>query len=103
MFDSGNYEASLDQVMELSNYQQLREQQKQARAEGRHMGIGVASWVKTGGSGPSPLDPSSNRYEWGRVRVARDGKVTLFTGSSPHGAGRRNRLRPDRGRRIRHL
>ena len=87
MFDSGNYEASLDQVMELSNYEQLREQQKQVRAEGRHMGIGVASWVKTGGSGPSPLDPSSNRYEWGRVRVARDGKVTLFTGSSPHGQG----------------
>ncbi len=87
MFDSGNYEASLDQVLELSGYDQLREQQKQARAEGRSMGIGVASWVKTGGSGPSPLDPSSSRYEWGRVRVARGGKVTVFTGSSPHGQG----------------
>ena len=87
VFDSGNYEASLDQVLELSDYQRLREQQEQARAEGRHVGIGVASWVKTGGSGPSPLDPSSNRYEWGRVRVDRAGKVTLFTGSSPHGQG----------------
>ena len=87
MFDSGNYEASLDQVLELSDYQHLREQQQQARADGRHMGIGVASWVKTGGSGPSPVDPSSSRYEWGRVRVDRGGKVTLFTGSSPHGQG----------------
>ncbi len=87
VFDSGNYEASLNQVMELSDYQQLREQQSEARAGGRHMGIGVASWVKTGGSGPSPLDPTSNRYEWGRVRVDRGGKVTLFTGSSPHGQG----------------
>ncbi len=87
VFDSGNYEASLDQVIELSGYEELRAQQRQARADGRHMGIGVSSWVKTGGSGPNPLDPSSNRHEWGRVRVDRLGKVTLYTGSSPHGQG----------------
>ena len=87
MFDSGNYEGSLDLVMQISGYPQLRAEQEQARAEGRLMGIGLASWVKTGGSGPSPLDPSSSRHEWGRVRVARDGMVTLFTGSSPHGQG----------------
>ena len=43
--------------------------------------------MKTGGSGPNPLDPSSNRYEWGRVKVDRSGQVTVYTGSSPHGQG----------------
>ena len=87
VFDSGNYEGSLDLAMQISGYDALKEQQERARAEGRYVGIGISSWVKTGGSGPSPLDPGSNRHEWGRVRVGRDGKVTVFTGSSPHGQG----------------
>jgi aerobic carbon-monoxide dehydrogenase large subunit len=39
--DSGNYAAALDAVLELCDYPALRERQTQARAAGRHLGIGV--------------------------------------------------------------
>ncbi len=86
-YDSGNYEAALDLALNISNYPQLRERQQRLRGDGRYMGIGLSSWAKTGGGGPSPLDPGSNRYEWGRVRVDQHGSVTIYTGSSPHGQG----------------
>ena len=47
-YDSGNYEAVLDKVLALSEYQQLREKQKQAQAEGRLVGIGLVSVVEPG-------------------------------------------------------
>ncbi len=86
-FDSGNYEATLDIALKIADYERLRERQATMREDGRYLGIGFASWAKTGGGGPSPLDPGSNRYEWGRVKVDRHGDVTVYTGSSPHGQG----------------
>jgi CO/xanthine dehydrogenase Mo-binding subunit len=47
-YDSGDYEAVLDKVLALSDYKALREIQAQARAEGRLVGIGVASTVEPG-------------------------------------------------------
>lgn len=87
VYDSGNYELSLEKALQTAGYSDLRAEQERLRKEGRYMGIGLSSWVKTGGSGPSPLDPSANRFEWGRVKVDRSGSVTVFTGSSPHGQG----------------
>ena len=86
-YDSGNYEAALDLALQISGYPELRRRQAELRQQGRHMGIGLSSWAKTGGGGPSPLDPGSNRYEWGRVRVDQHGAVIVYTGSSPHGQG----------------
>ena len=57
------------------------------REDGKYLGIGLASWVKTGGFGPSSLDPSSSMPEWARVKVSPTGAVTIYTGSSPHGQG----------------
>src|SRR5438876_131966 len=39
-YDSGNYQGALDKALDLSGYRRLREEQKQARAEGRLIGIG---------------------------------------------------------------
>jgi carbon-monoxide dehydrogenase large subunit len=87
LFDSGDYQAALDKALEVSNYAALRQEQARLRQQGRYMGIGIACWVKSGGFGPSSLDPSSSMPEWGRVKVDRGGKVTVYTGSSPHGQG----------------
>jgi carbon-monoxide dehydrogenase large subunit len=87
LFDSGSFEATLDLALGVSNYPELRQRQARLREEGRYLGIGFASWAKTGGGGPAPLDPSANRYEWGRVKVNQHGTVTVYTGSSPHGQG----------------
>ncbi len=37
-YDSGNYEAALDKVLEMADYRRLREEQARARAEGRLVG-----------------------------------------------------------------
>ncbi len=86
-YDSGNYAAALDHALRLSDYPALREEQALLRTQERYMGIGLCSWVKTGGAGPSSINPGNSAFEWGRVRVDQNAKVTVYTGSSPHGQG----------------
>lgn len=47
-YDSGDYDATLDRVLELADYKDLRAQQAQAREQGRLVGIGVASAIEPG-------------------------------------------------------
>ncbi len=47
-YDSGQYEATLDAVLELAGYDRLRLEQGRAREEGRLVGIGVANGIEPG-------------------------------------------------------
>jgi CO/xanthine dehydrogenase Mo-binding subunit len=47
-YDSGNYEATLDTVLEMADYQKLRQQQREAREQGRLVGVGVANAIEPG-------------------------------------------------------
>ncbi len=47
-YDSGNYEAALNKVLEMSEYKKLREEQAQARKQGRLLGIGLVSTIEPG-------------------------------------------------------
>ncbi len=47
-YDSGEYEAALDKVLEMADYKNLRQQQAEARKEGRHLGIGVVNTIEPG-------------------------------------------------------
>jgi CO/xanthine dehydrogenase Mo-binding subunit len=47
-YDSGDYDACLDAVLEMSDYKALREKQAAARAEGRLVGIGLVSTIEPG-------------------------------------------------------
>jgi CO/xanthine dehydrogenase Mo-binding subunit len=47
-YDSGNYEAALDQALEMADYPSLRKEQAEARKEGRYLGIGVANAIEPG-------------------------------------------------------
>lgn len=77
-YDSGDYDKALDKALEVVDYAALREDQVRLRAEGRYIGIGVASYVEICGFGP---------YESSTVRVEPGGEVSIFTGISPHGQG----------------
>ena len=88
VYDSGDYDKALDKALETVNYKQLREQQKKARAEGRLMGIGLASYVELCGVGPSWLAPPGvGFWDASTVKVEPSGMVTVLTGISPHGQG----------------
>ena len=77
-YDTGEYEKALDKALEVSNYQQLRAEQEQARQQGRLVGIGLASYVEICGFGP---------WESSSIRVDPRGAGSIFTGISPHGQG----------------
>jgi aerobic carbon-monoxide dehydrogenase large subunit len=78
VYESGDYAAMLDRVLEISHYEEWRALQAEARAEGRLIGIGVATFVMLGAFGP---------FESARVRMDTTGEVLVVTGTSPHGQG----------------
>jgi len=47
-YDSGNYEAALDRVLEMGDYRKLRDEQAKARADGRLVGLGIVSTIEPG-------------------------------------------------------
>ncbi|TNC26945.1 xanthine dehydrogenase family protein molybdopterin-binding subunit [Amycolatopsis alkalitolerans] len=80
-YDTGEYAAALDRVLDAADYAGLRAEQKRRREAGEPvaLGLGIASYVEiTGGDGGG---------ESGRVDINPDGTVTAYTGSSPHGQG----------------
>ena len=81
VYDSGDYEASLDAALALTRYEDRRREQADERARSEHgrlLGIGVAAFVLLTGLGP---------HEGAVLRVDPSGGVLLITGASPHGQG----------------
>jgi carbon-monoxide dehydrogenase large subunit len=89
--DSGDYAANMDAALELAGYAQLRAKQARLRAEGRHLGIGLATFSESSGAGPSmALGAVGFRragHESARVVVHADGRATVFCGAQSTGQG----------------
>ena len=47
-YDSGDYAAALDAVLEMGDYQALRARQEEARVQGRYLGIGLVNTIEPG-------------------------------------------------------
>jgi len=90
-YDSGNYQPTLDKALEIAGYQQLRQEQVRARAEGKYLGIGVTTYVEICGMAPSQVlgavGAGAGGWESATVRVHPTGKVTVYSGASSHGQG----------------
>jgi carbon-monoxide dehydrogenase large subunit len=86
IYDSGDYQQALDMALKMADYKKLRQEQAKLRKEGRHMGIGVSTYVEICGMGPSSAMPAGG-WESAMVRVEPTGRVSVMTGSSPHGQG----------------
>jgi carbon-monoxide dehydrogenase large subunit len=81
IYDSGDYAAGLDRALELATYKKWRKRQASERRlgeRGKLLGVGLAAYVMLTGLGP---------HESSLLRVDPSGKLTLVTGSSPHGQG----------------
>jgi CO/xanthine dehydrogenase Mo-binding subunit len=75
-YDSGNYPELLRRVVEAAGVGDFADRQRQARAEGRWLGLGLALFVEDTGLGP---------YEGIRVRVDASGQVFVYSGASSQG------------------
>jgi len=93
MYDSGNYQETLRRVIELSRYEELREEQRRRREANDpvQLGIGFSTYTEICGLAPSQvlagLRAGGAGWEMATVRMLASGKVEVVTGTSPHGQG----------------
>ncbi len=81
---------SLRRMTELFDFPRFREQQATARAAGRYLGVGVATYVEPA-PGPRPETPPTE-LEWVRASLGEDGTVSVFTAQMPHGQSHQTTL-----------
>lgn len=86
VYDSGNYQRTLKKAQEMADWDRLLKKREQARKAGRLFGIGLSTYVEICALGPSKI-MAAGGWEWGCVRIEMSGKVTVITGTTPHGQG----------------
>jgi aerobic carbon-monoxide dehydrogenase large subunit len=105
-YDSGDYPKAFERVLDLLGYEeydkklrgykQLQQYQQEQRAQGRYLGIGLASFVESTGLGPSKFQEQLGflipSHETARVVMDMSGKVTVHTGIMPIGQGAQTAL-----------
>ncbi|TAN24747.1 MAG: xanthine dehydrogenase family protein molybdopterin-binding subunit, partial [Actinomycetota bacterium] len=77
-YDSGNYPALLQGVLERINLAEFRAEQIEAHKGGKFLGLGLAMFVEGTGIGP---------YEGARVRLTNTGRIMVSLAASPQGQG----------------
>jgi carbon-monoxide dehydrogenase large subunit len=76
--DSGDFPRCMQMALDAVDYAGFPARQAKARAEGRHLGLGIGNGVKGTGRGP---------FESGIVRIGRSGRISVYTGAMPMGQG----------------
>ncbi|MCC6608596.1 MAG: xanthine dehydrogenase family protein molybdopterin-binding subunit [Burkholderiales bacterium] len=91
LYDTGNFDATLDAALELGDVAGYAKRKAESAARGKLRGIGYSCYIEACGIAPSniagALGARAGLYEAGEVRVHPTGKVTVFTGSHSHGQG----------------
>jgi aerobic carbon-monoxide dehydrogenase large subunit len=95
-FDSGRYAECLDRGLELGRHDEWLTYQAEARANGRHVGIGLSFYVENTALGPSCKmnqgGLEQGGYDISNIRVEPGGEITIFTGLCEMGQGFTNGL-----------
>ena len=71
---------TLDQALQILDYDAFRAEQAVARASGRLLGVGVSVYVE-----PTSMDAPGLATEGATIRVEPSGKVMAFLGTTSHG------------------
>jgi carbon-monoxide dehydrogenase large subunit len=90
-YDTGDYEACLDEAMKMADVQGFPARKAASAAKGKLRGLGYSAYIEACGLAPSniagALGARAGLYEAGEVRVHPTGSVSVFTGSHSHGQG----------------
>ncbi len=93
VYDSGDYDKTLDRLLEMVDMDAFRREQEELRAKGTYRGIGLSTYTEICGlapsriTGPAGVGVQAGGWESAMVRVHNTGAVTVYTGSSGHGQG----------------
>jgi carbon-monoxide dehydrogenase large subunit len=90
IYDSGAYHAALERLLEAAKYEDLRREQAAARAQGRHLGIGLSCFIELTGPGAQFYGiggaPISGQ-DGATLRLEPSGAVTALVGVTDQGQG----------------
>ena len=89
-FEGLSHHASLDKLLEMMDYDALRADQEAARKQGKHRGIGIASFIEL--TNPSPFmygigGARISAQDGCTVRMDPDGSVVALSGVTEQGQG----------------
>jgi carbon-monoxide dehydrogenase large subunit len=93
IYDSGDYQGTLDKLLEHVDVAAFRREQAELRAQGIYRGLGFSTYTEICGLaptrvvGPEGFGNQAGFWESAMVRVHNTGAVTAYTGTSPHGQG----------------
>jgi carbon-monoxide dehydrogenase large subunit len=93
IYDSGDYDKTLDRLLQHVDMDAFRREQEELRAQGVYRGIGLSTYTEICGlapsrvTGPGGVGVQAGGWESAMVRVHNTGAVTAYTGSSGHGQG----------------
>ncbi|PZX17493.1 carbon-monoxide dehydrogenase large subunit [Palleronia aestuarii] len=90
-YDTGNYHATMDKLLELSDYSGFETRATDSKSRGKLRGFGIAHYIEACGIAPSnlvgQLGARAGLYESATVRVNATGSISVMTGSHSHGQG----------------
>ncbi|WAH38010.1 xanthine dehydrogenase family protein molybdopterin-binding subunit [Alicyclobacillus dauci] len=99
IYDSGDYLKAFEQALETADYLGFRERQKEARAKGRYVGVGLACVVEPSGSNMGYITlaltpeerakslPKSGCTEGATVAIDPSGSISVRISTVPTGQG----------------
>ncbi|GGG13623.1 xanthine dehydrogenase family protein molybdopterin-binding subunit [Paenibacillus abyssi] len=92
--DSGDYEGAFRTLIEALDYDRVRQEQAEARKNGRLIGVGFAMGAEMSGLGSQIFVPMENQPGYGAATVKIDthGMIQVFEGDSPQGQGHETTL-----------
>ncbi|HXF67075.1 MAG TPA: xanthine dehydrogenase family protein molybdopterin-binding subunit [Burkholderiales bacterium] len=90
-YDTGNYEATLEEALRLADVAGFEARRREAEKRGKLRGLGFSTYIEACGLAPSNIAGSlgarAGLFEAAEIRVHPTGTVTVFTGSHAHGQG----------------
>jgi aerobic carbon-monoxide dehydrogenase large subunit len=93
VYDSGDYQGTLDKLLEHFDVGAFRSEQASLRDQGVYRGVGFSTWVEVCGLapsravGPQGVGLQAAFWESANVRVTPTGSAIVYSGTSPHGQG----------------
>jgi len=90
-YDTGDYDATMERLLEMIDREGFEARRKESEKRGRLRGLGINCYIEACGIAPSnlvgQLGARAGLYESATVRVNATGSISVMTGAHSHGQG----------------